>query len=276
VYAALIDPDPRVRRAAIGAITANPVLADGRALAEVALLDPDASLKVASLLALGDIGDLDSLLLVADTWDEMIEPSRLAYLQALHAPASRSRGGVQILTRIMESNESLPGVVAASLLCREPAPSSGYAMSRLLQAMHQGTTSERLVALASLPAGETEVQLEIRKLAVSNSLYLRVAALEAWLKAPELADDARRRLQIIAAGKDADAFEASRVLALNGNESAILRMERRLSAPLAEQRVAAARLLLKAKRWGAVARALTDDHPLVRLTIACSVLSRSN
>ena len=276
VYAALLDPDQRVRSAAIRTIQASPILADGKALTEVARLDPDDSLKVASLLALGDIGDLNSLLSVREFWDEMNQPARMAYLQALYAPASRSRGGARILTRIMESDESLEGVVAASLMCHEPAPSSGYAISRLLRAVHQGTTSERLVALASLPKGDTDAQVEIRKLALSNNPYLRVAALESWLSAPTLADGARRRLQFIAAGKDADAFEASRVLALNGDESSILRVNRRLFAPLAEQRIAAARLLLRLGRWGAVARALTDDHPLVRLTIACNVLSRSN
>ena len=274
IYAALIDSDPRVRRAAIRTIHADPMLTDGRELVEVVRLDPDMQLRQSALSSLGELGDLNSLLMVRDSWDEMTEPSRIAYLQALDAPASRIRGGAQILTRIMETEESLEGVVAASLLCREPNPSSGYAVSRLMQALRQGTLSERLLALSSLPETEPELQIEVSKLAMSDNPYLRVAALDRWLKTPSHADEARHRLQAIAESKDVDALEASQALAMKGDENSILRVEQRLGASVSGERIAVARLLLRLKRWGAVARALTDDHPAVRLAIACNVLAQ--
>ena len=273
VYEALADSDLRVRRAAIRTINAGPMLADGRVLVEVARLDPDMQLRQSALSTLGEIGDLNSLLLIRDTWDEMTEPSRMAYLQALNAPASRIRGG-QILTRIMEADDSLEGVVAASLLCSESNPPSGYAVSRLVQALRQGTLSERLVALSSLPASEPELQIEISKFAQSDTPYLRVAALELWLRLPPHAEQAWRRLQAVAQSKDTDALEASRILAMKGDEDSILRLEQRLAAPFSGERIAVARLLLQLKRWGAVARALTDDHPAVRLATACNVLAQ--
>jgi hypothetical protein len=274
VYAALVDSDLRVRRAAIRTIHADPMLADGRALVEAARLDPDIQLRQSALSTLGDLGDLNSLLLVKDLWDEMTESARVAYLQALSAPASRIHGGLQILTRVMEADESLEGVVAASLLCRGSNPPSGYAISRLVQALRDGTLSERLVALSSLPESEPELQKELSKLALADDPYLRVAALELWLKMPARAEQARQRLQAIAASKDVDALEASRVLAVRGDESSILRVERRLGAPHSGERIAVARLMLRLKRWGAVARALTDDHPAVRLATACNVLAQ--
>ena len=66
VYAALIDSDRRVRQAALRTIEESPMLADGRALVQVARLDPDGSLREAALLTLGELGDLNSLLLVKD------------------------------------------------------------------------------------------------------------------------------------------------------------------------------------------------------------------
>ncbi len=274
VYAALVDADPRVRRAAIRTIHSDPGVADARALVDVARLDPDLRLRQAALSTLGEIGDLNSLLAVRDSWEEMTESARVAYLQALNAPASRIHGSAQILARVMEADESLEGEVAASLLCREPNPSFGYAVSRLVQALRQGTLSERLLALSSLPASEPELQIEISKFALSDSPYLRVAALELWLNMPLHAEQARRRLLAIAESKDADALEASRILALRGDENSILRVERRLAAPASGERIAVARMMLRLKRWGAVARALTDDHPAVRLATACSVLAQ--
>jgi hypothetical protein len=84
---------------------------------------------------------------------------------------------------------------------------------------------------------------------------------------------AQERIETIAASQDVDAFEASRVLALRGDLSSIFRLERRLTAPLAQERIAVVRPLIRLKRWDAVAQALTDDHPAVRLATACNVLA---
>jgi len=273
VYSALIDADPRVRRAALRTILVEPLTSDGAALVEVARLDPDESIRQMALLAIGETGDPNSLLAAHDLWDEMIEPSRLAFLQALYAPASRARGGAQILARVMQSSDSLEGVVAASLLCHEPPQTSQYAVGRLLRALHQGTTSERLVALASLPPNEADVQTEIHQMALKGAPYLRVASLELWLKSGRDLAVAQERIETIAASHDVDAFEASRILALRGDLSSIFRLEGRLTAPLAEERIAVVRPLIRLKRWDAVAQALTDDHPAVRLATACNVLS---
>ena len=273
VYDALQDPDRRVRLAAIKTIQFNPTHDDGRHLVEVARLDPETSLRQAALTALGDLGDFESLLAVRDFWDKMVEGTRLAYLQALNAPLARKRGGDQILTRIMESNESLEGAVAASLLYGHRSTSAGYAVSRLLHALHEGALSEKLLALASLPTNDPVVEEAIHDMVKANAVYLRTAALELYLKTPAGGPQALLRLQAIAASKDADAYEAARILALRGDQPSIARVERQLTAPLAAERLGAARLLLKIERWDAVARALTDDHPAVRLASACDVLA---
>jgi hypothetical protein len=85
--------------------------------------------------------------------------------------------------------------------------------------------------------------------------------------------DFHKRVFVIATSHDADADEADRVLAAHVDEPAIARVEKQLSRPQSSVRVAAARLLLKLQRWDAVALALADDHPAVRLATACSVLS---
>jgi hypothetical protein len=272
VRAALVDSDRRVRSAAIKAIVANPLPGDERVLLEVVRLDPELSLRQNALQALGDMGALETLLDAREYWDHMVEASRLAYLQALSAPLSLRRGGEKILGLVMESDDSMPGVVAASLLVRRPAPEAGYAFSKLLRDLRGGTVSERLLALASLPPSDPDVLAEIRNVAKSDSAHLRTAALEVMLKLPGETGLALKRLKAIEASKDADALDAAQILAVLGDEPSILRVEQQLSAPLAAERLSAARLLLRIKHWRAVARALTDDHPTVRLAVACEVL----
>ncbi len=272
VRAALVDSERRVRSAAIRAIVANPLPGDERALLEVVRLDPELSLRQEALRALGDMGELETLLDVREYWDNMVEASRLQYLQALNAPLSLRRGGEKILSLVMETDDSMPGVVAASLLVRRPAPEAGYAFSKLLRDLRGGTVSERLLALASLPPSDPDVLAEIRAMAKSDTAHLRTAALEVMLKLPGEAEQTLKRLKAIEASKDADAFDAAQILALRGDEPSIIRVEQQLGAPLAAERLSAGRLLLRIKRWRAVARALTDDHPTVRLAAACDVL----
>jgi len=178
------------------------------------------------------------------------------------------------LARVMESSDSMEGVVAASLLFHDGTAARGYAFARLLRALHEGSTSEKLVALSALPSNDLEVQKQLEQFAKSNTPFLRTAALDVQLKNPGHASAARSRLQEIAASKEADAYEAARILALQGDAAALMRVEQQVSAPSAQERLGAARLLLKKQRWAAVARALTDDHPSVRLSLACDVLAQ--
>jgi len=118
------------------------------------------------------------------------------------------------------------------------------------------------------------VRLYVQKLAISDVPFLRTAALALYLKLNVTPARARQRLATILSSKDADADEAARVLAAYGDPVAIARVERLLGAAQSGERLAAARILLKLERWGSVARALTDDHPAVRLTLACDILAR--
>jgi len=274
VYAALRDPDVRVRRAAMVVIRQNPTPTDGKELLNVARLDPDSALKDAALTALGENGDMPMLLAAYDYWGDMAESTQLALVQSLNAPPTRTRGGEPLLMRILESKDSLEGAVAASLLFNDATASRGYARARLLRALRSGSTSGRLLALATLPPNDPEARFDIQTFANSNEPYLRTAALELYLKVNVSTELATERLRLIAASKDADAYEAARILALQGDLSAISRIERQLGAAQSSERLAAARLLLKLKRWAGVARALTDDHPAVRLALACDIMTQ--
>ena len=182
VYAALRDPDVRVRRAAMVVIRQNPTPTDGKELLNVARLDPDSALKDAALTALGENGDMPMLLAAYDYWGDMAESTQLALVQSLNAPPTRTRGGEPLLMRILESKDSLEGAVAASLLFNDATASRGYARARLLRALRNGSTSERLLALATLPPNDPEARFDIQTLANSNEPYLRTAALELYLK----------------------------------------------------------------------------------------------
>lgn len=274
VYVALSDPDARVRRAALRVVQQSPLPTDGKELLKVVRLDPDPALKRTALETLGETGDMTTLVAARDYRDEMVETTRLAFVQALNAPPARRRGGEQLLIGILESNDSLEGEVAASLLFNDATASRGYARARLLSSLRDGSSSERLLALATLPPNDPEVRIEIQKFANGSEPYLRTAALELYLKQNFSAALASEHLQAIAASKDADAYEASSILALHGDANALARVERQLSAAESSERLAAARLLFKRERWSSVARALTDDHPAVRLALACDVITK--
>jgi hypothetical protein len=274
VHRSLVDPDSRVRRAAIMTIQANPSPQDGPVLLEVVRLDPDESVRMFAVSALAETGDVQSMLLVRDTWDQMEEPLRLAFLEALDSPTLRRAGGWELLSRIMQNDDSMPGVVAASLLYRSQVAYSGLALGRLSRALRWGTSSEQLLALATVGLRESSLATEIAKRAREGAPYVRVAALELLLQVPHEIARSRKQLETIANSRDADANDANRVLALHGDPRAIARLEKRLGAAHAADRLATARVLVQIKQWNAVAIAVTDDHPAVRLATACQVLSR--
>ena len=273
VRRALLDPDSRVRYAAIMTIRANPLPGDSGALFEVVHLDPDDSLRALAMAALGETGDQQSMLLARDLWDTMDEPLRLAFLQALALPEMSKAVGFEILSRTMQLDDAMPGLVAASLLYRSESLFSRAALGRLVRGLRSGTSSEQLLALATLGMREAELLPEITRLARDGVPYVRVAALDLLLESGRDIAACRQRLESIATSRDADADEANRVLAQHGNFPALGRLEKRLNSALASERLAAARMLVNLKRWDAVAIALADDHPGVRLSTACIVLS---
>jgi hypothetical protein len=273
VQAALVDPDARVRHAAITTIRENPLLDDGRVLLDVIRLDPEMALRVFALSALAETGDTQSVLRARELWDAMEEPLRAAYLQALDAPKVRGSIGLELLSRTVQSDDAMAGEIAASLLYQNQARDSKLALARLGHALRAGTSSEQLLALATLRLREADLYPDVERLAREGAPYVRVAALEVLFSAGRDSANCRKRLVDIAGSGQPDASEADRVLAEHLDAQAIGRVEGRLSHPHARQRLAAARLLLKLQRWDAVALALADDHPAVRLSIACSVLS---
>ena len=129
VHAALLDPDRRVRSAAMRTIQADPMESDVPVLLDVVRLEPEVSLKQSALLTLGEVGHVESLLTARDFWDDMVEATRLSFVQALNAPLARKHGSENLLLRIMESDDSMQGAVAASLLFRNGTASRGYAWS---------------------------------------------------------------------------------------------------------------------------------------------------
>lgn len=273
VHRALSDPDSRVRYAAIMTIRANPLPGDGGALVEVVRLDPDDSLRTFATATLGETGDQQSMLLVRDLWDTMDESLRLAYLQAMALPEMSKAVGFEILSRTMQLDDAMSGLVAASLLYRSESRFARSALGRLVHSLRSGTSSEQLLALATLGMREAELLPEIMRLTREGVPYVRVVALELLLDSGREVATCRQRLESIATSRDVDADEANRVLAHHGNRSAIERLEKRLNDALASQRIAAARSLVNLKRWDAVALALADDHPAVRLSTACQLLS---
>jgi hypothetical protein len=154
VYRALTDP---VREAAVATIRNGPLAADAGPVLDVVRHDPQSAVRVSAMAALAETGDLQAILLARDLWDGMPEALRVAFLQALDSIPLRRTAGVELLSRIAQADDSMMGEIAASLLYKSGVHHSALAVGRLVRALHSGTSSEQLLALATLGLREAEV-----------------------------------------------------------------------------------------------------------------------
>lgn len=272
VRRALLDPDHRVRRAAVAAVQDNPLDGDGEPLLATARLDPEVSVRVAAIETLGELGDTRGLQTLRDEWGSMDEAPRLALLEAYHAPGVRRGLGTEWLNRTLQDDEDLPGVVAASLVYQ--FTSSGMARARLLRALQHGTASEKLVVLGVLRANEPASRPWVVELAMTSEPYVRVQALRSSVSAGIDVSPMLRRLKTIAFSSDSDAREALRVLTSLGDPVALAVLKGRLRAPHSLERLETGSIMLQLHQWDQVAQLLVDDHPNVRTTLACRVLAQ--
>ncbi len=272
-YGALVDPDPRVRRAGLMTLEGNASLQDGSVLFDVVRLDPEDSLRARALAILGETADIEAMLPVRELWDQMQAALTLAGLQALDSAPLRRTIGPELLSRILQSSDSMTSLVAATLLYRGPRPVPGAVRGRVVRALRHGSSSEQLVALATLGAGDEDAGPEIAQLAREGAPHVRVVALELLVQRNYDVNGSLERLRGIADSREVDAKAAQRALALMGDARSLERLKQHLTARSSMERLDAARVFVRLKQWNAVALALTDDHPEVRLATACDVLA---
>lgn len=270
------DPDERVRHAALEAAFEARDVADFDVLVDRSGRDPAPLNRSLAVRALGAIGGEASVLALVDRFSSGDEQLRLAILDAWAMPRSLAAGGERELLRAMETLSGLPKVAAAVALLRVSKRHRPQALSMLEVAAREGSEEERKLALRSLPAGEREAVAVWLEAAKADDPDVRLVALVRLATVSKHRARAQRELAELAARTDAHAVEARTALAELGDSRVLPELLTQLRSPSGRRRQLAALGLLRLERYGLAARALADDDPNVRVTVACSLVAEGD
>ena len=270
----LLHGDADVRRAALEAAEHSADSADTRALLEVARLDPDERSRSLAVRALGAIGGEAVVVGLSDLWATADPDQRMDIVRAWAAPASFSRGGEQQLLRCAERGSGSPAVEAALVLVREGSSASGPASTLLLRALRSDDLAARLLALYEVPWSNAELRALVIEQQSSEDAAVRLISLLRQAEQGPLTVPARDALRALGASDRAPiALLARATLARAGDQGIKPALLLDLKSPRARDRMLAALALAQLGAWGAAARALADDSPRVRQTVACQWLA---
>ncbi len=269
-----VDPDERVRRAALEAAGSAHDPRDLDALLEVARVDPDPMSRSLAISAIGRIGGERAVLGLKDRWERADESLRISIVDAWARPASFATGGRIALVNLAETSSGILSIQAASALTRSDADVREIGAQKLLASARDGSREERRMALTLLPADHPETVRELDKATKDSDAEVRVLALARQLDFEASRASAQKELGKLAAGKDGVAIQARAALATFGDQSVTPLLKKQLDDPRSTARESAALGLIRLEQPEAAALLLADPSPGVRTRVACQMLSR--
>ncbi len=275
---AMLDPSPRVRRAAMRAAqdVRDPV--DFEPLSEAARLDPEPMVRTEALRAVSRLEGRGALLVMRlrDLWPAADDAIREDIAVAWALPTLYAAGGRDALAVLLASGKG-PGAIAGSgAVLRAPHASKelvSVAAALLARTIQGGSRRDRLHAIAIAPVSPLVEAL--RKAAKEDEVdrHVRVAALARLLESER--DRNTKALEEMAGQKD-DRELASRArlaLAHAGDVRVQAWIEQDLSASDPYARLAAADALAALGRSARGAPLLADADASVRIRAACTLMT---
>lgn len=272
-----VDPDLRVRRAALRAAKDAHTKADAGGLFEAARLDPDRTSREFALTALGSIADGDSLVRLRELWSGADEQERLEITKVWSSDAAFAIGGEEQLSWVLASQTGVPQLAAAvTLLERRTQPVAASAEELLATTISSGPIEEARYAMSVAPASP-KVTKALGDAVKDKDEAKAVAAAVALARVASDSPAAMARLRELRRSTEprwADA--ASFALAASGDRDARAWLDAQLSAKDPERRLTAGLV-----RFGdgsdtaavnAAAPLLADPDASVRLRFACWAL----
>jgi hypothetical protein len=270
-----LDPDERVRRAALQAARVRPDGDDVEALLEVARLDPDPEARALAIGAAGKLGGSRVTLALLDLWAQTdADTVREAMVSAWSEPSMVGHGGREQLVDLAEQRKGLGSLSAAETLVRLGSTEAEIGRAVLAYFVAHGTDSEQRQAIRAAPLTDPDVITALHKLAEDRDRKRQVLA---WARLTELPQEraaALTKLRVLAQGKDDTASLARTALAEAKDPSVAEPLRTALTARKTSERRLAARGLLALGDMASLATALGDDDPRLRSEIACSILAR--
>jgi hypothetical protein len=264
-----VDPDQRVRRAALEAAVEAPAGLDEPALLEAARLDPDAMCRSLATRAVGAIGGEHAVRALVDLWERADEDDRLNLVEALGDRRAFKTGGSAELLRIAESEHGVAAVAARGLLLRSD-PSTAATMSNLLaRDITEGSADEQELASETAPL-QGPVLKALADATHDADATVRIAALERLLDVP--AERTRAFTELRNEAKTDATGAARSALARAGDSSVRPELVKELAAANWQAREDAGLSLISLGDYAQAATLLADDDANVRVAIACRML----
>ncbi len=268
-----VDPDERVRRAALEAATEAPAHQDFDALFEAARLDPDPMVRSLAVRGLGVLGGERAARGLRDLWERAEEDLRLAILGAYATKATFSAGGRDALLREAESGRGVLSVAAAGELLRVDASYRETAVALLVKRLGEGDADEQRLAILLAPLDHASVVPALRKIGDTDA-SVHVAALERLTDVPAERARALGELKKLVKGSSASE-QANRALARAGDASVAPKFRTDLASKDELRREAAGRALLALGDYASAATLLGDGSADVRVATACTILAKN-
>jgi len=264
-----VDPDQRVRRAALEAAVEAPASLDEAALLEAARLDPDAMCRSLATRAVGAIGGEHAVRSLVDLWDRADEDDRLNLVEAFGDRRSFKTGGKSELLRIADSEHGVPAVAARGELARLDESSAAAMTNLLARDITDGSADEQELAIEmSTLVGPVVQALETATRDADPTV--RVAALDRLLEVPT---ERARALAELRTESKTDTTGAARAALARAHDASVQpALVKELGAPGWQERKDAGVSLISLGDYTHAATLLADDDANVRVAIACSML----
>jgi HEAT repeat protein len=267
-----VDPDERVRRAALEAAAISPEPSDLPALLDAFRLDPDPLSRSLASRAIGAVGGEAAVMGLDDRFARADEADRLAIVDAYAMPATFAAGGARELRTIAEGKQGTVSIAATTALLRKD-PRDGSLAGLLITALDHGTEEERRLAIVFVPLADPRAVEALDRAAKDANVEVSAIALARLLEVPARRAGAERRLRELAKKDDSAGAEARAALAAFGDRTVVGALARDVERGHPFRRQSAALSLLRLGETGRAAHALGDADPGVSNAVSCAVLS---
>ncbi|HMI85884.1 MAG TPA: hypothetical protein VK550_17425 [Polyangiaceae bacterium] len=267
-----LDPDERVRLAALRAALDGADPADGAPLLEAARLDPNPVAQALAARAAGGLASAEVVVALRDRYATADEGLRQSIVDAWGRPELAKAGGQREIIAVAENERGAPAIEAGALLWQMGSDADAKATGKraLRRAIQEGLSRDRVLAIGRAPIGERDILEAVNKAATDLDVPVKVSALTRLAELTERRTEAWAELRKLA---DRGAHDALFALARAGDPVAAEGVAKELSSSDAEARLQAMNVLIAAGRFARAADLLADAHPGVRMRASCAVLS---
>jgi HEAT repeat protein len=266
-----LDPDERVRLAALRAAMQAADPADGLPLLDAARLDPNPIAQSLAIRALGKIGGSNTVLALRDRWATADEGLRLSIVDAWASPKARQAGGLREILAVAETDHGTVAIEAGlALLGGTPTREQKAAgLSALLSGVEQGLERDRAVAISVAKLDHPPIKDAVDRACAKGPVSVRIAA---CARLSEIQSMRPRAISSLRAIADEGSDQALFALARAGDRSAVAGLSSTISSPDTRTRIEAARVLIDIGEIGKAAQLLADPDLHVRMKTSCALL----